>query len=76
VVEQRGDGAQAARLVGSAEALREALKVPLPPVERPRYEQLVAAVRTSIGEAAFAAAWTAGREMTAERAVTYALGEI
>src|SRR3990172_9087680 len=76
VVEQRGDGAQAARLVGSAEALREALKGPLPPVERPRYEQLVAAVRTSIGEAAFAAAWTAGREMAVDRAVAYALAEI
>ncbi|KRT76070.1 MAG: hypothetical protein XU14_C0069G0011, partial [Armatimonadetes bacterium CSP1-3] len=76
VVEQRGDGAQAGRLLGSAEALREALRVPLPPVERPRYEQLVAAVRASMAEAAFAAAWTAGREMAVDRAVTYALAEI
>jgi len=29
-----------------------------------------------MAEAAFAAAWTAGREMAVDRAVTYALAEI
>jgi hypothetical protein len=59
----------AARLLGTAEELREALGTPLPPVDRPIYEQAVAAVRVQLGEKAFAEAMAEGRSMTAEQAL-------
>jgi hypothetical protein len=63
----------AARLFGAAEALRAAIGSPIPPIERAEYERAVAASRTALGEAAFAAAWAEGRAMTLERAVEFAL---
>src|SRR5207247_1410305 len=59
----------AARLWGAAEALREAVNIPLPPVERVDYERSVAAARASLGEKAFAAAWTEGHFMLPEQAL-------
>ena len=59
---------RAARLWGAAEALRENIKVSLPRVARPEYEQAVALVRTRLGEKAFTTAWQEGRAMTPERA--------
>jgi non-specific serine/threonine protein kinase len=55
---------KAARLFGAAEALREMIGAPVPPVERADYERGVAAVRARLDEAAFAAAWAEGRETT------------
>ena len=49
-------GEEAARFLGAAEALRENLGVPLSPVEKPRYEKLVAALRTALGDATLTAA--------------------
>jgi predicted ATPase/DNA-binding CsgD family transcriptional regulator len=57
----------AAQLWGAAEALREAVGVPIPLVERADYERLVSAARTQLGEA-FVAAWAQGRTMTPEQA--------
>jgi tetratricopeptide (TPR) repeat protein len=69
VAEAQGEFTWAARLLGTAEALREARGTPLPPVDRPIYEQAVAAVRVQLGERAFAAAWAEGRLMTPEQAL-------
>lgn len=66
---------RAACLFGAAEVLSEATQSPLPPTERDRYDQTVAAVRAGLGQAAFAAAWTAGRAMTMDQAIEYALTE-
>jgi tetratricopeptide (TPR) repeat protein len=63
----------AARALGAAEALREIVGIPIPPVERDDYEQTVAAVRTHVGEQAFATAWTQGRDMTLEQVFNEAL---
>jgi DNA-binding NarL/FixJ family response regulator len=52
---------------GAAEALREAIGTPLPPVERATYERSIAAARAQLGEEAFAAAWQEGRTMTLEQ---------
>lgn len=52
---------QAARLFGTAHALREAAGAPVPPADLPRYERDVNDVWKSLGEAAFARAWDAGR---------------
>jgi predicted ATPase/class 3 adenylate cyclase/DNA-binding CsgD family transcriptional regulator len=69
VVAAQGEPAWAARLWGAAEALRDAIGAPLPPVYHADYDRSVAAVRSSLGEKAFAAAWAEGREMTPERAL-------
>jgi predicted ATPase/class 3 adenylate cyclase/DNA-binding CsgD family transcriptional regulator len=67
VVVAQGEFVWAARLWGAAEALRETIGTPLPPVYRHDYEQSVAAAHTQLGEQPFVAAWTEGRGMTAEQ---------
>jgi hypothetical protein len=63
----QGELAWATRLWGAAEALREAIGAPLPPVERADYEQAVAIARDRLGKDAFASAWAEGRALTAEQ---------
>ena len=69
VVTTQGEQVWAARLWGAAEALREAMGVPIPPVYRAGFERSVAATRLLLGEKAFAAAWAEGRAMTPEQAL-------
>jgi non-specific serine/threonine protein kinase len=66
---------RAAQLFGAAEALREAATTPLPPYRRADVDRDLAAARAQLDDAAFDAAWEAGRAMTMERAVGYALEE-
>ncbi len=61
-----------ARLFGAAEAMREAIGSVLPPRDRNRYANQVAAARTSLGLGAFAAAWAAGRALPLEDALVEA----
>jgi hypothetical protein len=65
--------AAAAMLFGAAEAIRDALGTPLPPVDRADHDRCLAAVRAALGEEAFAAASAEGRAMELEQAVAYAL---
>ena len=58
-----GDAARAARLFGVASSPREIVGLPLPAMAPPGYEQRVAAVRSALGESAFAAAWATGRAL-------------
>ena len=69
VVAAQGELSWAIHLWGAAEALREAIGAPIPPVERPAYESSVAAARAQLGEKPFAAAWAEGRLMTPEQAL-------
>ena len=71
----RGQGARAARLWGAAEALRTNIGAPPSLDARPLYEPSMAAARSQLGEAAWEAALAEGREMSAEEAAEYALGE-
>ena len=66
---------RAARLFGAAEGLREVMGAPLPPADRAGRDRSVAAVRSALGEEAFAAAWAEGRAMSLEAAVAFALAE-
>jgi non-specific serine/threonine protein kinase len=68
---------RAARLWGAAEALLEAIEVTayIYASDRSLYQSQVIAARARLTEEAFAAAWTEGREMTAEQAIKYALSE-
>ena len=69
------DPAEAARLFGAAEALREHLKAPLPPSEREAYDKRVLEARKKLDGTSFAVAWAWGRAMSLEEAVSYALAE-
>ena len=65
---------QTARLLGAAEAAREAMGVTLPVTGQELHDRGVAETRAALGEAAFAAAWQAGRALPLDEAVADALG--
>jgi DNA-binding SARP family transcriptional activator len=71
----RGRPVRAARLWGAAEALREQMGMPLAHFDLALsgYEQDLAAVRSTLSDASFDAAWTEGRAMSPEQAIEYAL---
>jgi hypothetical protein len=73
VVAVQGELPWAARLWGTAEALRDGMGTPIPPAYRADYERSVAGARSQLGEQAFAAAWEEGRAMTVEQVVNEAL---
>jgi hypothetical protein len=61
------------QLFGVAEALREAIGMPLPLNERADYEHDLALARAQLDPADFAAAWALGRAMPAAQALAEAL---
>lgn len=69
----RGEGARAARLLGAAEAIREAAGAPMTPFERGEYDAAVGRSRAGLDASAFESTWTAGRLMTVDAAVAFAL---
>jgi non-specific serine/threonine protein kinase len=70
----RGHGERAARLFGAGEALREAIAVPVSPIERPLYERYLGTARETTNETTFAAAWAVGRSLSVDQAVAEAQG--
>ena len=56
------------RLLGTAAALRERIGYPHEPEEVPAFEQAIATGRSGLADAAFAAAWEAGRLLALEEA--------
>lgn len=73
VVEKSGRSQQAARLLGAAQALRDAIGASLSPIDLSDCEQTIAAVRASLGERAYTTAWVEGQAMSHEQVVAYAL---
>jgi len=69
VVAAQGELVWAARLWGAAEAQREAIGAPMPPVDLPAYASNVAEARSKLGDKAFAVAWAEGRAMTPQQAL-------
>jgi len=68
-----GQAARAARLLGAADALHEAVGA-VPPADLPGgLGGGVATARAALGEEAFAAAWAAGRTLSVEEAIDEAL---
>jgi DNA-binding CsgD family transcriptional regulator len=63
---------EAARLFGAADALREQLGYPRPPVEQPAHAADIALVTTALDPDAFERTRTEGRAMTLDDAVAYA----
>jgi predicted ATPase len=72
---EKGLAGRAARLLAAAETLRLALGIGVPPAELAEQEATVQAVRTSLGDKAFAAAWAAGEAFDLPDAIAYALEE-
>lgn len=70
---ERGEAARAARLLGSADRLREAIGAPVLLCRAEEREVFVGRIRAALAPADFAAAWTEGRAMTVEKAVSFAL---
>jgi predicted ATPase/class 3 adenylate cyclase/Tfp pilus assembly protein PilF len=68
-----GQPERAARLAGTAAALREVLGAPLPPFDRLSYENVLSRVRASLGNETFDAAFAGGRTMCLEDVIHDAL---
>jgi hypothetical protein len=68
-----GDASTAARMLGAAEAMREATEGGMPPSRQRRLEATEAAARAALGADAFAAASAAGRALGREVAAAEAL---
>jgi hypothetical protein len=66
---------RAARLLGAAEKLRQAIGISVAPATRKEDETMINTLHTSLGENAFALAWAAGEAMDLAQAVAYARGE-
>ncbi len=64
---------RAAHLLGAAETQRCETNLPIDPHLHAEHSQTVFALRKALGEAAFTAAWDAGRALSLEEAVTEAL---
>jgi len=73
---ERSEGrpASAARLLGAAAALREALGGVQTEQQRPGHAREVAALREALGDAALEVAWSEGRAMSVAEACALALG--
>jgi len=68
-----GYGERGARLLGAAEALREARGLALQHDHRASHDRAVTTARTRLGRDAFVAAWAAGRDLLLDQAVDEAL---
>jgi tetratricopeptide (TPR) repeat protein len=69
----RGDADRAARLLGASDTIRKELGVNIIGFEWPHPNETIAATRAALDDDEFSAAWTAGRGMSHDDAVTYAL---
>jgi predicted ATPase/DNA-binding CsgD family transcriptional regulator len=69
-----GQAPLAATLFGAIELFREQASAPLEPALQAEHDRVVAMLRSELGEAAFASAWAAGREMPVEQAIVEAGG--
>jgi tetratricopeptide (TPR) repeat protein len=73
VAAAQGQAHLATCLGGHADALREALGVPVLLEHRASHDQAVRTMRAMLGEAAFVAAWAEGRALPLEEAIALAL---
>jgi predicted ATPase/DNA-binding CsgD family transcriptional regulator len=63
-----GTAVRSARLLGAASAQRDAVGAPRSPSREPQYRQLLASLRSALGERSFAENWNAGGRLTLEAA--------
>src|SRR5262249_27791186 len=75
ITARQGQPERAARLLGAAEGLREAAGAPLPPYEQAPFDKLIQELRAALGEERLMAARQAGRSLSWEEAIEYAMTE-
>ena len=75
VMTAAGESERAAHLFGAAETLREAVGASVLAFYRADYERAIGLARTALGQERFESCWTAGRALSPDEAVAYALGE-
>jgi len=75
VAGRQGQPTRAARLLGAAQALREAVSTPHTLVERSAHERDLADARAQLDEMTWSKAWIDGQEMSLEEAISKALGQ-
>jgi predicted ATPase/class 3 adenylate cyclase len=68
-------GERAVRLMGAAEALRQASSSPRTPQERIEYDQELAGLQAGMDEKTFDLLWAEGQSMSMEQAIDLAMGE-
>jgi predicted ATPase/DNA-binding SARP family transcriptional activator/DNA-binding CsgD family transcriptional regulator len=71
----KGEAEKAARLIGAAEALREAMRVGPWAALRALEEPYLVGARSQLEEGTWAEAWEEGQKMSMEAAIEYALSE-
>lgn len=64
---------QAVCLYGATSALRQSIGSVVDPADQPEYKRSIDALKAQLGNAAFQQAWTEGREMTLDQAISSAL---
>jgi tetratricopeptide (TPR) repeat protein len=69
----QGDASRAARLLGAAESLREAADAPMTSDERLEYDAAMDRLRGLLDPDAFTSTWAAGRRLTPDEAVAFAV---
>ncbi|HZS92322.1 MAG TPA: tetratricopeptide repeat protein [Chloroflexota bacterium] len=69
VAAAQGQPQRAARLFAVAQALRDTIRVPVPPFERVRYEQTLLSVQAALGEETFTALWTVGQTLPLDQTI-------
>ena len=75
IIRKKGQAQRAANLLGAAERLRQAIDSSMTSMERVEYEQEISALRAQMDEAALTAAWSEGRAMTMDEAITLAVND-
>jgi non-specific serine/threonine protein kinase len=70
---RRGQLQRAARMFGAADALLQAAELSWQPVDRVEYDRNLTIVREGTTQTVFNEAWSAGRSMTLDEAIDYAL---
>jgi non-specific serine/threonine protein kinase len=69
-----GSAPQAARLLGAADAIREAIHTKVPPSFAANLERTITSAREALGDEAFTAEWDRGRRLSPEQAVNEVFG--
>jgi predicted ATPase/DNA-binding CsgD family transcriptional regulator len=67
-----GHFARAARLLGAAARLREAIGAPVHPVDRADHDRAVQASQSALGAGAYGAAWSSGQALGVDVVIDYA----
>jgi len=73
---ERGCYDRAARLLGAAEAIREDASAPMRATEQTEYDGFISTLNDQLGQTELASAWDAGRRMTVDQVVDFALQKI